>query len=306
MKRKITWPQNFSFAFTVVDDTDGATVKNVKPVYDYLYSKGILTTKTVWVFPPKDDRYTGECLTDGSGYLEFIKDLKSKGFEIAFHNAASGGNTREETEEAFKIFKNELSVYPNMHINHANNVENIYWGYKRFSGPVRFIYKHLKKGVSSLGDDERSEYFWGDLCKNNIKYIRNRTFNGINTLKEDTRVVYKETGKGKYSNYWFSSTDGMRLNATLKVLTKENIDKLEKEHGLCILYTHFAYDFVDENGNLSEDFKKAIDYLAAKNCWFAPASTILDWCLKDKEYKPSKLHEFLMDIKWFFERIKKG
>ncbi|MBO4468136.1 MAG: hypothetical protein J5766_02430, partial [Clostridia bacterium] len=69
--------------------------------------------------------------------------------------------------------------------------------------------------------------------------------------------------------------------------------------------THFAYGFVDEEGNLSEEFKAAIDYLASKNGWFAPASEILDYVLEDNDYKPSKFYELKMDIKWFFERLKK-
>lgn len=301
--REIKWPKNHDFAFTIVDDTDGATVKNVKPVYDYLYEKGIITSKTCWVYPSRDDVYTGECLED-ENYKNFLLDLKEKGFEIGFHNAGSGGFKREETISALEKFKEVFGAYPNLHINHSNNIENIYWGNKRFSGPVKWIYKIAKNQIKSLGDDEKSEYFWGDICKKHIKYVRNRTFNGINTLKEDSRLVYKEKGKEKYSNYWFSSSDGMRLEPFLKLLTKENVDKLVEEKGLCIVYTHFAYDFVDENGNLSEEFKKTIDYIASKNGWFVPASKVLDFVLENREYKPSKLYEIAKDIKWFIERIK--
>lgn len=301
--RKIGWKNGCDFAFTIIDDTDNATVKNIKPVYDYLYSKGIITTKTVWAYPPRD-KYKGESLSD-KAYAEFIKDLKQKGYEIAFHNAGSGGFKREETASALNDFKTLLGEYPQMHINHANNTENIYWGYERFSGLVRWIYKVKKAHIPSEGTCKNSEYFWGDICKDKIRFIRNRTFNGINTLKEDKRLVYRETGKNEYSNYWFSSSDAMKEDSFVKLLSKENVDKLEREKGLCILYTHFGYGFVDDKGNLSEGFKKAVDYLASKNCWFAPASEILDYVLKDKEYKPSKIYEFFMDIKWFFERIKK-
>ncbi len=301
--RKIKWPDNHDFAFTIIDDTDGATVRNVKPVYDYLFEKGIITTKTCWVYPSRNV-YTGECLEDES-YRNFLLDLSQKGFEIGFHNAGSGGFKRDETIAAFTKFKEIFGNYPGLHINHSNNIENIYWGSKRFSGLVKWIYRIKRNEVQSLGDDENSEYFWGDICKENVKYIRNRTFSGINTLKEDHRLVYKETGKKKYSNYWFSSSDGMRLDAFLKLLTKENIDRLEMEKGLCIVYTHFAYDFVDDNGNLSEDFKSVIDYIASKNGWFVPASQILDYVLENKEYKPSRIYEMLKDIKWFVERMKK-
>lgn len=304
MARKIVWPENYDFAFTIVDDTDGATVDNIKPVYDYLYSKGIITTKTCWAFPVRDDVYKGECLQD-ENYREFLKDLKLKGFELGFHNAGSGGFKREESIAGLELFKETFGEYPKMHINHSNNIENIYWGSKRFSPLISKIYSVLRKKVVSLGADESSEYFWGDLSKQYFKYIRNRTFNGINTLKEDNRLVYPESSKQKYSNYWFSSSDGMRLKPFLKLLTKKNVDKLVAQKGCCIVYTHFAYDFVDEQGNLNEDFKKCIDYISEKNGWFAPASQILDYVLEDKTYKPSKFYEMRKDFKWFFERILK-
>lgn len=300
--RKIVWPETCDFAFTIVDDTDGATVKNVKPVYDYLYEKGLLTTKTCWVYPSRDDVYTGESLED-ENYRDFLLDLSEKGFEIGFHNAGSGGFKREETISAFERFREVFGFYPSIHINHSNNIENIYWGACRFSGIIKWIYKLKRSSVKSLGHDAKSEYFWGDICKKNVKYIRNRTFNGINTLTEDPRLVYAEKGKDEYSNYWFSSSDGMRLEPFLKLLTKENVDKLEREKGLCIVYTHFAYDFVDEDGNLNEDFKKAIDYVASKNGWFVPAGEILDYVRADREYKPSLIYQAFMDIKWFIERI---
>jgi hypothetical protein len=46
----VKWPNGKSFAFTIVDDTDEATVNNVKPIYDLLYELGFKTTKTVWLF----------------------------------------------------------------------------------------------------------------------------------------------------------------------------------------------------------------------------------------------------------------
>ena len=83
------------------------------------------------------------------------------------------------------------------------------------------------------------------------------------------------------------------------------MDKLVRQKGCCIIYTHFAYDFVDEQGTLSEEFKQAIDYLAEKNGWFVPASILLDHVLQDKDHTPSKAYELWMDIKWLAERVMK-
>ena len=93
--KTINWPENKDFVFTVIDDTDNATVRNIQLVYDYLYKKGMLTTKSVWVYRPRD-RFRGESLSDEK-YCSYIKNLMEKGYEIAFHNVASGSFTRNET-----------------------------------------------------------------------------------------------------------------------------------------------------------------------------------------------------------------
>jgi len=300
MGKKIKWPDNKRFAFTVIDDTDGATVDNVKPVYDYLYECGIITTKTVWSFPSRN-HYTGECLSDHN-YKVFIKDLRSKGFEIAFHNAGSGAFTREETIQALEVFNDLLGYYPKMHINHSNNIDNIFWGWKRFSKPFQLIYK-LKKQKDSFGDDINSEYYWGDICKSRIKYIRNRVFSNINTYKADYRMPMGEQGKEKSSNYWFSSSDGMNKDVFVKLLSKKNVDKLVREQGCCIVYTHFAYDFVNTDGKLDLEFKRCIDYLKKQDGWFVPASNLLDYLEQEKaEHRTSSLYEFFLDIKWLIQR----
>ena len=53
------------------------------------------------------------------------------------------------------------------------------------------------------GDEINSNYFWGDVAKEKIKFIRNRVFNGINTLKYDPKMPFREKRK-IFSNYWFS------------------------------------------------------------------------------------------------------
>ena len=92
-QRVIRFPDGKKFAFTIVDDTDLATLERIKPLYDVMYAAGLRTTKTVWVVEHSDDpEYTdkGATLRDPV-YRAFILDLKSKGFEIALH-----GCTRRE------------------------------------------------------------------------------------------------------------------------------------------------------------------------------------------------------------------
>ncbi|MCJ7777683.1 MAG: hypothetical protein MUP16_05150, partial [Sedimentisphaerales bacterium] len=48
MSTRISWPNGKDFAFTVFDDTDLATLENVREVYSLLADYGFRTTKLVW------------------------------------------------------------------------------------------------------------------------------------------------------------------------------------------------------------------------------------------------------------------
>ncbi len=101
---ELTFPAGRRFAFTIMDDTDVATVANVTPMYRLLEDLGFRTTKTVWpVGCPEGspDFGTSETLEDPD-YLEFILDLQRRGFEIAYHGATMESSTRERTARAYE------------------------------------------------------------------------------------------------------------------------------------------------------------------------------------------------------------
>ena len=50
------------------------------------------------------------------------------------------------------------------------------------------------------------------------------------------------------------------------IVTKESIDRLENEGGVCILYTHLGY--YHKNGKVDEGFKKMISYIGKKRIRF--------------------------------------
>lgn len=300
---KIKWPNNKKFAFTIVDDTDNSTVENVKPVYDLLYKYGIITTKTAWVYAPRD-KFTGQYILDDK-YLNFILDLENKGYEIGLHNVGSGNFERKEIIEGLELFKEKLGFHPRLQINHASNTDNIYWGSNRYqfllSKIINLIYGDKRK---YYGTNDKSKYFWGDICKKNIKYIRNYTFNNINTLKYDPLMPYIDKSKDKYSNYWFSSSDGHTVEEFNNLLKEENIDKLEHEGGACIVYTHFASNFINNEGKLNEEFIKKIKYLSSKDGWFVPTSILLDYLLSNNEQRyASKIYLNRLDCRWVLDRV---
>jgi hypothetical protein len=300
----MNWPKKKEFAFTIIDDTDNSNINNIKPIYDYLASKNIKTTKTVWVYPSRDI-FTGQTLQNNN-YYKFIKLLKSDGFDIQLHNVGSGNFSRTEIIKGLDEFKQKLGKYPNMHINHCSNADNLYWGHKRFGMILRKTMQIIEGSKKRFyGDEINSNYFWGDIAKEKIKFIRNRVFNGINTLKYDPKMPFREKRK-IFSNYWFSSSDGHNLKQFNNLVTKSNIDKLKREKGLCIVYTHFASDFVDQQGKLDEIFKENINYLSKQNGWFVPANDILEYLLsqKKKDYVSSSYINKL-DLRWLIDKIKK-
>lgn len=304
-KLRLSWPHGKKFAFTIIDDTDNGNIQNLKPVYDLLEKMNIKTTKTVWVYPSRNI-FTGGSLQDPD-YLEFIKTLINSGFEIALHNVGSGSFTREEIEAGLVLFNQLLGFYPRMQINHASNPDNLYWGAERyqraFKALMQLLYGDKRK---YYGADPKSKYFWGDHSKKHIQYIRNYVFNGINTLKNDPQMPYKEKHKDKYSNYWFSSSDGHTVMEFNDLISSKQVDQLEREGGACIVYTHFASNFVDKQGLLDENFEKNIRYLATKDGWFAPASVLLDYILKRREKQNdyvSSIYLNKLDVKWTFDRL---
>lgn len=298
------WPDGKKFAFTVVDDTDNSFVDNVKPVYELLYEAGLRTTKTVWVYPPRDS-FTGYSLHDPD-YLDFVRTLVRRGFEIASHGVGSGRFERKEILEGYAQYKSLLGESPKMHINHASNPDNLYWGWKRHPWPFSFIHKMRKRDRRSTGESPSSPLFWGDYAKGHIKYFRNYTFNGINTLSYDPMMPYRVKRKERFSNYWFSSSDGHTVEEFRALLSRQNIDQLVREGGLCIVYTHFASGFVGASGKVDEEFEAGIRYLAEQPGWFAPASEILDYLVKQGHgSEPRYWYQVRLYMRWLWDRIAK-
>lgn len=106
-------------------------------------------------------------------------------------------------------FERYLDTYPQIQTNHASNPDNIYRGIERYTSLLKLLMK-IRYGNKRQyqGTNPSSLHFWGDLAKEHIQYIRNHTFNGINTLKYDSMMPCEVKHKTLYSNYWFSSSDG--------------------------------------------------------------------------------------------------
>lgn len=300
--KKINWPDKKDFAFAIIDDTDNGTTENVKPVYDLLYDLNLKATKTVWVYPPRDI-FKGDSLQN-ENYLNFIKTLVKRGFEIALHGVGSGAFKREEIISGLKLYKKLLGEYPNIHVNHSKNKDNIYWGDSNYHSLLKWYAKIRGSSEIFHGENPNSEFFWGDFVRDHIKYTRWKATEEFNTLKFDSKFPYKVKSK-PYSNYWFSSTYAADINDMNRILTKKNIDNLIKKGGVCILSTHFGFGYV-KNGVVDKTFKDNLHFLSKNNGWFVNTSTLLDYMLNMKSRThASYLHLFTLELKYVIDTLLK-
>ena len=264
-KLKIEWPNGHDFAFTVFDDTDNATLHNVRPVYKFLLDLGLIMTKSVWPIKSKLEKpLIGGDTCEEKDYLEWLLYLKDCGVEIALHNVTNSSSTRQDIKRGFDRFKEYFGCNPNAHANHADCEDGIYWGDSRLTGLYRFLYSVIKhKNYNKYrGHVKSSKFFWGDICKSKIQYVRNFTFNDINTLKMCPFMPYHDSTK-PFVNYFFCSSNGSEINTFNKLLSEKNQDRLEHENGACIVYTHFGYGFYN-NGKLNPRFLELIERLVKK------------------------------------------
>jgi hypothetical protein len=301
----IEYPDDKAFAFTIVDDADSGTVANLEPVYDLLCELGFRTTKTVWVRKGVDpDRFGSDSQTlEDPAYRKFVLSLQRREFEIGMHMASPGTSRRSETLSAYREFKEILGHYPKVNINHFANAENIYWGADRFDSPLlRALYNQVTAWGHFCGHVEGSEFFWGDVCKKHTKYVRNFAFRDVNTLKLNPGMPYYDP-KRPYVNYWFSSSDGADVDKFKSLVSERNQEKLMRERGCCIVYTHFGKGFV-HNGVLDRNWTRLMTDLSRRDGWFVPASELLDFLLERKSAEGIQwIEKRTLSYRWMLGRL---
>jgi hypothetical protein len=278
MTPAIEWPEGKRFAFTVFDDPDGDTKAAREHVYPFLADLGFRTSIAVWPTGPVRERNCpGETCAEPA-YREHARRMYERGFEIAYHNAAPHGSTREEIVHSLEVFREYFGDYPSAAANHFN-ADALYWGAARLTSPLRRgLYDLLTRGQNRdrfCGHVKDSPNFWGDVCRQRIRYFRNLVFRDINTLKACPYQPYHNPAR-PFVREFFSSSEGSQCASFLRTVSDANQDRLEEEAGMCIMYTHFGKGFV-RDGKLVPEFVRLMTRLSRKNAWFAPVSTVLDY-----------------------------
>ena len=107
-------------------------------------------------------------------------------------------------------------------------------------------------------------------------------------------------------NHWYASSEGANLDSFNRTVSEANQDRLEAEGGACIMYTHFAYRFV-ENGSLNPRFRTLIERLSKKNGWFVPISTLLDFLgSRNSAVAITPAERQSLERKWLLHKIRFG
>jgi hypothetical protein len=299
----LTFPSGRRFAFTIMDDTDVATVANVGPVYRLLAELGMRTTKTVWPVdcPEGSKNYSSSSTLEDPEYLDFILSLERTGFEIAYHGATMESSGRERIVRAIDKFLELLQRPPRVYANHGYNRENLYWGADRIdNATLKRFYRRLSGQPSDRYQGHRpgSPWWWGDIASAQISYARNLTFDEINLCRVNPTMPYRDPRRNLVP-WWFSASDAEDVTAFNALLRVQNQDRLEREGGICIVATHLAKGFVATGGVLPAT-ERLLRHLAGRPGWFVPVGTLLDWLIEQGIAGPLPESEWRrMQWRWF-------
>ncbi|MFO1438455.1 MAG: hypothetical protein U1F81_09035 [Verrucomicrobiaceae bacterium] len=305
---QIQWPEGKKFAFTIFDDTDASTVANSSPVYALLRDLGFRTTKSVWALEAEQPPVVvGGASCAEPDYRAWALQLQAEGFEIGFHNVCCHHSKRERTLEGLRRFEEIFGHAPRSMANHTGCRENLYWGEDRVSGWRRWVYRAATLGRKArfLGHVQGDEHFWGDACRERIRYVRNFVFPDINTLRACPWMPYHDTLR-PWVNQWYASSEGGVLDSFLRTVSEENQDRLEAEGGACIMYAHLG-KFFRKDGVVSPRFRQLMERLAAKGGWFAPVSAVLDHITAQRgEHVLTPRERAALENKWLWHKLRHG
>jgi hypothetical protein len=293
----------------VYDDTDRATLENVSEAYSLLTDLGFRTTKTCWPLRGKSGAGKGPGQTcEDDDYCQWLLSLQAKGYEIGWHGATWHSSLRADTIRGLERFKAIFGHDPTCAANHTGLAESMYWAEKRLTG-INVLFYNLLTRMHNRGcfngETPGDRYYWGDICRERIKYFRNFVFQEVNTLKACPLMPYHDPRRPLVQN-WFAASNGVDCRRFIQCISEKNQDRLEAEGGACILYTHFAFGFMS-NGRLDERFRMLLERLAKKGGWFVPVGALLDHLAAARgELSISDSQRASLERRWLLEKIVVG
>jgi hypothetical protein len=304
-----SFPEDKRFAFTIIDDTDVATVDNVLPMYRLLERLGMRTTKTVWPLacPDLQSNFVSSQTLEDPEYRDFVVDLQDRGFEIASHGASMESSERARTLEGLERMRATFGRYPAVHANHANNRENLYWGSARVDSPLLRVLYRLTLHVHDAyeGHVESSRYWWGDAARAHLRYVRNLTFADLDVSTVNPTMPYYDPRR-PWVPWWFSAADAEDCAAFNRLLQTRAQDRLERRGGIAIVATHFGKGFVTD-GRVNAETERLLEALTRRPGWFVPVRELLDWLRERRPGGALPTGEWRqMQWRWFGDLVRRG
>ena len=265
--------------------------------------------RTRGIFPGHESTTISErsVTCNDPAHLAWLLSLKERGFEMGWHGASPGTSVREQTVEGLDRFRQFFGDQPITISQHYACIERYpTWGDERLSFPPhRFVYNLLTRWRNHNafhGHVPGHRHYWGDLCRERIRYVRNFAFADINTLKACPYMPYHDPDRPDV-NLWYASAEGRLAVSFNRTLSEENQDRLEAEGGACIMYTHFGSHTL-QDGQLNKEFGRLMERLSKKNGWFVPVGTLLDYIVAQRGavlLNPQQRQ--ILERRWLIEKI---
>jgi hypothetical protein len=266
------------------------------------------STKTVWPIKSPIPPLEGGSTCDDPGYLDWVRSLQAAGFEIALHCVSHSTSARAEVERGLRRFEALFGAPPAVHANHYGCDDNLYWGSARLTGMARVAYDLMTRYRNtrlSHGHIPGSGVFWGDLCRERVRYVRNFVYPEINTLKACPWMPYHDPLR-PYVAQWFAGAEAAEVNACNAMLNERNQDRLAEDGGACVLYTHFGSGFV-RDGVLDARFRALMRRLTGLNGWFVPVSTLLDHIAAQRgPHILTSRERAVLEWRWLYAKLRQG
>jgi hypothetical protein len=106
-----------------------------------------------------------------------------------------------------------------------------------------------------------------------------------------------------YVNYWFACSEGANVDSFNAMVSESNQEKLRREAGACIMYTHLAKGFL-VNGKINDRFKGLLQRMSRMNGWFVPAHVLLDFILQVRgDHTIARGERNSLERRWLWHKV---
>ena len=276
--RSMWAPHPFRAGFAILDDTEGSSFESVRTVYDHFADAGLRATRTVWAFEADQrsglaplDRPAGRGVTlEDAAYRDYCAELVRRGCELALHGASAGNNPRWRTLAAFERL-DALGALGRTFVPHRRNAENLYAQEPFIAASVlRPLMRTLRSAHRSFGQDPESPWYWGDVCRARVRWMRLFRTAPLDTLVTNPSLPYFERDKPLVRG-WFATSERRLEDAT----TPEALAELVQAQGLCLLREHLGA-YGDRWGVAPQLARSVRRLRSAPSLWVDTVEAVLD------------------------------